>query len=87
MPVIFSLKDNLRVPHFEIPSAFPQTLLTVSGASKLNWIYWTLSVDFTEIEVAEAKGVAGGVVNKILSNEDRPQSQSASAPNPQNLKL
>jgi hypothetical protein len=46
-----------------------------------------LSVDFTEIEVAEAKGVADGVVNKSLSNEDWPQSQSAIAPNPQNLKL
>ena len=71
------------MPHFDIPSAFPQTLLTVSGASKLNWIYLTLSVDLTEIEVTEAKGVVGGFENKSLSNEDRPQSQSESAPNPQ----
>ena len=46
-----------------------------------------MSVDLTEIEVSEEKGVVGGVVNKSLSNEDWPQSQSASAPNPQNLKL
>ncbi len=75
------------MPHFEKPSAFPQTLLTVSGASKWNQIYRTPSVDLTEIYVTEAKGVAGGVENKSLSNEDWPQSQSASAPNPQNLKL
>jgi hypothetical protein len=40
----------------------------------------------TEIEVADAKGVAGGVVNKRVSNEDWLQLQSESAPNPQNLK-
>jgi hypothetical protein len=44
-----------------------------------------LSDDFTEIEVAEAKSVAGGVVNKRLLIHDLPQSQSTSVPNPQNL--
>ena len=45
-----------------------------------------MSLEETEIEVNEAKGVTGGVVNRRVLNEDWLQSQSVSAPNPQNLK-
>ena len=40
-------------------------------------------VTASDIEVTEAKGVPGVVVNFVESNEDVLQSQSASAPNPQ----
>ena len=46
-----------------------------------------MSIDFTVTEVAEAKVVVGGTVKNCGSNEDWLQSQLASAPNPQNLKL
>ena len=48
---------------------------------------YTASVYCTEMEVTEAKGVPGVVVNFVESNEDVLQSQSASAPNPQNRYL
>ncbi len=44
------------------PSAFPQTLLTVSGICMFNVILTGASVDFTFIVVADAK-VAPGRVN------------------------
>ncbi len=67
------------------PSAAPQTLLTVSGICRLNFMDCWLSVFFTYKDVTAAKGV-DGVVNIIGSNEDRAHSQSDSAPNPQSLK-
>jgi hypothetical protein len=82
-PVDLSLKEIARGPHFEIPSPEPQLLLIVSGICVLKLICWTLSVDLTEIEVAEAKGISGFFVNLRGSNDDWLQLQSASAPNPQ----
>jgi hypothetical protein len=59
-----SLKKMTRGPrpHFENPSAEPQTLLTVSGICVLNLMDCELSVYFTVIDVTEAKYVSGVVV-------------------------
>ena len=57
------------------PSAFPQTLLTVSGICLFNVILTGASVDFTLIVVADAK-VAPGRVNSKGLKDDVEQSQS-----------
>ncbi len=49
------------MPHFEVPSAEPQTELIVSGNCLLKFIVCTGLVGCTEMEVTETKGVAGVV--------------------------
>jgi hypothetical protein len=86
-PELLSVTDIRRGPHFESPSLFPQTLLTVSGSfsNEFNSMVFTPSVLLNEIYVV-CKAGAGVTVKCLGSNEDAAQSQSASAPNPQNLK-
>ena len=87
-PEFLSVTVIRRGPHFESPSLFPQTLLTVSGScnNEFNSMVLTPSVLLNESDVAN-KAVAGVTVKCCGSNEDAAQSQSESAPNPQNLKL
>ncbi len=62
-------------PHLVKPSAFPQTLLTVSGIFMLNLIFTGESVDLVMSVVADAK-VAPGRVNSAGLNDDKEQAQS-----------
>jgi hypothetical protein len=85
-PVPLSTKEIVLEPHLEVPSAEPQTMLIVSGMFGLNVIVWVAAVEYTDIEVAEAKTAEGVVVKAAGLKVDVLQLQSASAANPAYLK-